>query len=57
MLEKIADHTKHGISLTHKRDETKDSEAKDPRVPLAENQPVSMEGRNFTHEKSELPQE
>lgn len=35
MLEKIADRKKNGISLTHKKYETKDSAVKDPRVPLA----------------------
>lgn len=35
MLEKIADHKKHGISLTCKKHETKDSAAKDPKVPPA----------------------
>lgn len=47
MLEKTADHAKHGISLTHKRNETKDSAAKDPTVLLAEKLTCKYGGRKF----------
>lgn len=46
-LKKTADHKKHGISLTHKKHETKDSAAKDPRVPLAGKLTFKQGGQKF----------